>query len=69
MTDRDRPIARIVPVLPRGTSAVVLRPTQDFAVVHDRTRVPAEWGISSTEMLPEERLRTVDRAIGFEVMT
>jgi len=55
VTDRNRPIARIVPVV-QPTQVVTIRPpTRDFAEIRDRVRTPAEWSISSTELLLEER--------------
>lgn len=55
VTDRNRPIARIVPV-ERSTSRVrVLRPDRDFAEVRDRRRVRAAWAVDSTTLLLEER--------------
>ncbi|CAN5714219.1 hypothetical protein BH23CHL8_BH23CHL8_01990 [soil metagenome] len=55
VTDRSRPIARIVPVTAAGRLRVIA-PQGDFAAVRDRRRTPADWRISSTELLQEERL-------------
>ena len=55
VTDRDRPIARIVPVAPAGTRVVMLPPTVDFTEIRDRPRRPANWSVPSTELLLEER--------------
>jgi prevent-host-death family protein len=55
VTDRHRPIARIVPVAPAGPGVVLLAPTRAFAEIRDRARKPAAWRISSTELLLEER--------------
>jgi prevent-host-death family protein len=55
VTDRHRPIARIVPVAPAGAGAVLLAPTRGFAEIRDRERVRAAWRVSSTELLLEER--------------
>jgi prevent-host-death family protein len=55
VTDRDRPIARIVP-FERGAEQVSYSlPLKDFAEIRDRRRTPAAWKISSTELLLEER--------------
>ncbi len=56
VTDRSRPIARIVPVTAAGRLRVIAPPQGDFAAVRDRRRTPADWRISSTELLQEERL-------------
>jgi prevent-host-death family protein len=53
--DRDRPIARIVPVLPRDRRVRVLGPSRPFAEIRDRRRSSAHWPVSSTELLSEER--------------
>lgn len=55
VTDRNRPIARIVPVTPPAPGVTLRPPTREFAEVRDRVRTPAEWSISSTELLLEER--------------
>ncbi len=54
VTDRDRPIARIVAVDAGGRVAV--RPARtSFATVRTRTYQPARWTRPSTELLLEER--------------
>jgi prevent-host-death family protein len=55
VTDRDRPIARIVPVRRAGPSLVLLAPRRPFASVRGRRHAPARWDVSSTELLLEER--------------
>lgn len=55
VTDRRRPIARIVPVAPVGPPVVLLAPTREFSEIRDRVRRPAGWRITSTELLHEER--------------
>ena len=55
VTDRNRPIARIVPVAQPTTGVTLRRPTREFAEVRDRVRTPAEWSTSSTDLLLEER--------------
>jgi prevent-host-death family protein len=54
VTDRDRPIARIVPLA--GPGSIRLRqPVRDFAEIRDRRRRSAGWAVSSTVLLAEER--------------
>jgi prevent-host-death family protein len=53
VTDRDRPIARIVPVEDGGVA--VIPPKKPFAPLRRRRYRPAEWPVSSTELLLEER--------------
>ena len=55
VTDRNRPIARIVPVAPVGPRVVIMPPTREFAEVRDRVRPRTDLGISSTELLQQER--------------
>jgi prevent-host-death family protein len=55
VTDRSRPIARIVPMSGSGSSVVLIQPNGDFAEVRDRQRPSVDWSISSTELLLEER--------------
>lgn len=55
VTDRDRPIARIVPILQPGRRARILPPRLTFPSIRDRRRTRAGWAISSTELLLEER--------------
>ena len=57
VTDRDRPIARIVPVLADARVRLV-RPKRDFVEIRDRPRPSGSWGVSSTELLLEERHET-----------
>jgi prevent-host-death family protein len=54
VTDRRRPIARIVPV-PAGGSVVVQPPLRTFATIRTRRYPPANWGVSSTDLLLRER--------------
>ena len=54
VTDRNRAIARIVPV--RTSGDVIIRgPARPFTDIRDRTYPAAEWRISSTELLLDER--------------
>jgi prevent-host-death family protein len=56
VTDRDRPIARIVPI--RREAADFLRPAEVSVASVRRRRVrPARWAISSLELLLEDRRR------------
>ncbi|MGZ5214452.1 MAG: type II toxin-antitoxin system Phd/YefM family antitoxin [Actinomycetota bacterium] len=57
VTDRDRPIARIVPVSRTGSSLVVRPPRRPFSTVRGKRHAPARWDVSSTELLLEERQR------------
>jgi len=54
VTDRDRPIARIVPVGSAGRVAVQ-PPRKPFASIRDRHYPAAGWRVNSTELLLEER--------------
>jgi prevent-host-death family protein len=53
--DRNRPIARIVPLPRAGRRADLVPPTRAFAGVRDRQRPAAGWSVPSTELLLEER--------------
>ncbi len=54
VTDRDRPIARIVPV--QNQSRLLIRQAlRPFSAIRDRRYPPAGWAVSSTELLLEER--------------
>lgn len=55
VTDRDRPIARIVPLPTPGRRLRVLQPSGTWLEVRDRRRADAGWKIGSTELLGEER--------------
>ncbi len=56
VTDRARPIARIVPV--RSTGRVAVQPSRTpFASVRRRRYPPAGWPVSSTALLLQERQR------------
>jgi prevent-host-death family protein len=54
VTDRNRPIARIVPI-ERRSGAVVRPPARSFAAIRDRAYPPADPGIDSTALLAQER--------------
>jgi prevent-host-death family protein len=55
VTDRNRPIARIVPVPPPVPSVTIIPARTDFTAVRDRPRQPATLDVSSTDLLLEER--------------
>lgn len=57
VTDRDRPIARIVPVSGARTPVAILRPRSPFAPFRRRRFSPTRWELSSTDLLLEERQR------------
>jgi prevent-host-death family protein len=55
VTDRGRPIARIVPIQSRSSS-VSIRPSKvPFSEVRSLRFEPADWPVSSLELLREER--------------
>ena len=53
--DRNRAIARIVPLPPPGRHVRLLEPGRAFPEIRDRRRVPAGWPVRSTDLLLEER--------------
>jgi prevent-host-death family protein len=54
VTDRHRPIARIVPV--RAAERVAAQPSRrPFASIRGRRYPPAGWAVSSTALLLQER--------------
>jgi len=55
VTDRGRPIARIVPVTRSAAPVRVIPPSRGFEDIRDRQRVSAGWAIGSTDLLLEER--------------
>jgi antitoxin (DNA-binding transcriptional repressor) of toxin-antitoxin stability system len=52
--DRDRPIARIVPITTTGAPRLI-PPQRTFATLRDRARPRVDLGVSSTVLLLEER--------------
>jgi prevent-host-death family protein len=54
VTDRDRPIARIVPVGRAEGSTALILPKRPFPSIRGR-HPPARWRLSSTDLLLEER--------------
>ncbi len=55
VTDRDRPIARIVPVGENGEPITARPPLRPFSSLRATRYHPAGWRLSSTELLREER--------------
>ena len=53
--DRNRPIARIVPMPPSGRQVRLIPPNGSLARIRDRRRKRSGWRITSTELLLEER--------------
>jgi len=54
ITDRDRPIARLVPIEAPGTLRM-RPPTRSVASLRAKRYRPAHWPVSSLELLLEER--------------
>ena len=52
--DRDRPIARIVPI-DSDRSVTIIPAKRPFAEIRDRVYPTAGWPVSSLELLLEER--------------
>jgi prevent-host-death family protein len=55
VTDRNRPIVRIVPVASPTPAVTLIPPPRDIAEVRDLVRTPVTWSVASTELLLEER--------------
>jgi prevent-host-death family protein len=53
--DRNRPIARIVPMPPPARGVRLIPPSRDLADIRDRRRSKSSWQVTSTELLQEER--------------
>jgi len=53
--DRNRAIARIVPLSPPGRHVRLIQPSRAFQEIRDRRRTRAGWSVPSTELLLEER--------------
>jgi len=53
--DRNRAIARIVPMPGPGEHVRLIEPRRPFPEIRDRRRTHAGWQVSSTELLLEER--------------
>jgi prevent-host-death family protein len=54
VTDHDRPIARLVPIEAK-TKLVIRPPLRPFSEVRDRVYEPANWAVSSLDLLMEDR--------------
>jgi prevent-host-death family protein len=57
VTDRNRPIARIVPTGDGGPRLVLHAPVRPFTSLRNRRFPAARWKVSSTDLLLEERQR------------
>ena len=55
VTDRSRPIARIVPVAPKHRALTLLPPKVPFAAIRAKRRHKARWAVPSGRLLAEER--------------
>lgn len=55
VTDRNRPIARLVPVPQRAPEVRLVAPRRRFADVRDRPCRPARWPLDAVELLLEDR--------------
>ena len=55
VTDRNRPMARIVPLPPNEARVHISPPSASFAPIRDRRRSPVKWQVGSLELLLEER--------------
>lgn len=57
VTDRDRPIARIVPFESAPRPVRWIRASGDFQRIRTRRYPPAGWKIDSTQLLREDRIK------------
>ncbi len=55
VTDRDRPIARLVPVPRQAPEVRIVPAKRPFAAVRDRRCRPARWPVSAADLLLEDR--------------
>ena len=55
VTDRSRPIARIVPIVDQRALLELVPPTVPFSSLHTKKYKPAKWAMRSSELLAEER--------------
>ena len=55
VTDRDRPIARIVPLAKEPAPVRLIPPRRSFALLRRKRYGRAAWAVSSLELLREER--------------
>lgn len=57
ITDRDRPIAHLVPATAAGPSIRIIPAKKRFAPLRDRRYRPARWSKRSLDLLLEDRRR------------
>ena len=55
VTDRDRPIARIVPVEVGARGITILPPRRPFSEIRDRVYEPLDLSVDIVDILLEER--------------
>ncbi len=55
ITDRNRPIARIVPILATTPLVKISVPKTPFSSIRSVKHKPAKWAVSSSKLLEEER--------------
>jgi len=55
VTDRNRPIARILPIAPQRRSLTYIEPKSSFATIRSKKRRPARWAVPSSVLLADER--------------
>ena len=55
ITDRDRPIARVVPIASREAAIELTPPKVPVAKLRKKRIKPANWPVDSLEMLLEDR--------------
>ena len=55
VTDRDRPIAKIIPHSNAARRIRISEPKRPFASIRNKRFSPAKWKIRSTDLLLEER--------------
>lgn len=58
VTDRNRPIARIIPVQPAEPVLAVEEPTVPFKTLRAKKWPAARWRLSGTQLLEAERKET-----------
>jgi prevent-host-death family protein len=55
VTDRNRPIARIVPLSSAAGGPILALPQVPFSAIRGRTWRAADWSVRSDELIAEER--------------
>lgn len=58
VTDRNRPIARIIPVQPAAPALAIEEPTVAFRTLRAKKWPPARWRLRGAELLDAERRET-----------